>query len=238
MNNSSNLNEILADQMDTYMANSSKSSSSSSISSMESAAAAPPSELDMLLELVAAIDLNPTLFKSQTHSDMHSSCDDRIGFNKEKLIQYLKSYLENEATRMRQSVESIEDEEEEENYTNAIKLNELKSVLLSGNEINTGLKTINEDDSLPRHLIVTSVCDQVFSNAEIKSQFEKMFSDLKCKFCYLPTFKRCYIQFDSPVAAVLARVQLHDQKFLNEPLKIFLNKVSKSFLNFGRLINV
>jgi len=218
MNNSTNLNESLVQQMNTSVINSFKSSSSTSISSLYESAT---SELDVILNLIAVIDLNPALFKSQTGSNcsITTNDDDQISFNKEKLIQYLKSYLENESNQA-QSMTSMEEED-----NNEIKLNELKSVLLSENDSEISWKPIKEDDHLPRNLLVTSLCDQVFTNDEIKSQFEQMFVDLKCKFCYLPSFRRCYIQFDSPVAAILARVQLYDQKFLNEPLKVFLNKV-------------
>jgi hypothetical protein len=220
MNNSTNLNESLVQQMNTSVINSFKSSSSTSISSLYESAT---SELDVILNLIAVIDLNPALFKSQTGSNcsITTNDDDQISFNKEKLIQYLKSYLENESNQA-QSMTSMEEGDED---NNEIKLNELKSVLLSENDSEISWKPIKEDDHLPRNLLVTSLCDQVFTNDEIKSQFEQMFVDLKCKFCYLPSFRRCYIQFDSPVAAILARVQLYDQKFLNEPLKVFLNKV-------------
>lgn len=195
MNDLSNANDV---KMEQSMSNS--ASSSSSISSMTS----NHSDLDMIIELAAALDLNPDLLKSPT--------DDYL--TKENLINFLRDYLQNE-----HQIKSKQDDE--------FKLNEMKTMLMLDGDLSkakSSLKTIMEDENLPRNILITQMREEIFRNKDIKLQFEQLFQNLTCKFCYLSTFKRCYIEFENPVAAILARVQLHDQMFLNEPLNIFINK--------------
>ena len=62
---------------------------------------------------------------------------------------------------------------------------------------------------------------------DIKSDFERLFLnfDSNCKFIYFRIFKRCLIQFDDAISAILARFELDDYSFLNDKLRIFLTKV-------------
>lgn len=199
---------------------SSSSSSSSSISSMTS----NQSDIETILELVEALDLNPELFKA----DLYNS---KTHLTKDYIVKYLKNYLETQKSKLDENEISQDDDDDDNNNNKTIKLNELKTALLLEEPESESFKLICQDEQLPRNLLVTSMKNEVFTNMEIKLQFEKLFNDFKCKFCYLSSFKRCYIQFDNPIAAILARIQLHDELFLNESLKIFLNKVSQ-FLNY------
>jgi hypothetical protein len=115
---------------------------------------------------------------------------------------------------------------------------ELKKVFTSkkiviSNELNddddeTDVNIENEDD-LPKNLIVTSLPSELFSNLDIKSKFERMFTEIdeSCKFFYFRIFKRCMIQFENPISAILARFELDDKLFLNDSLRIFLTKPIK-----------
>ena len=86
------------------------------------------------------------------------------------------------------------------------------------------------NDILPRNLIVTSIPLQVFTDFELKLKFENFFTsiDARCNFCYFRLFKRCCIQYEDSISAVLARFELDNLVFLNERLKIFLTKVIKT----------
>lgn len=86
------------------------------------------------------------------------------------------------------------------------------------------------EQELPKNLIVTSIPSEVFEkNNEYKAKFEQLFLDIdaQCKFCYFRIFKRCCIQYENGISAVLARFQLDDQIFLNDRLRIFLTKPIK-----------
>lgn len=87
---------------------------------------------------------------------------------------------------------------------------------------------INDDDGLPSNLIVTGLPSELFSSAELKKEFEMMFTRVHsdCRFGYFKLFRRCCVQFDEPMAAVLARLELDRVLFMNTQLKMFLNKVS------------
>ena len=91
----------------------------------------------------------------------------------------------------------------------------------------------DNDDILPRNLIVTSIPSQVFTEFDVKLKFESIFLkiDEKCSFCYFRLFKRCCIQYENPISAVLARFELENLVFQNENLKIFLTKV-KNWLSY------
>ena len=89
----------------------------------------------------------------------------------------------------------------------------------------------DEDDILPRNLIVTSIPIEVFNDFDMKLKFETTFTeiDAKCNFCYFRLFKRCCIQYQDSISAVLARFELDNLMFLNERLKIFLTRVIMVF---------
>lgn len=108
-------------------------------------------------------------------------------------------------------------------------------------KINTDLKEIIftnlrisetiEEHELPRNIIVAQLPNELFANLDIKSSFERLFFELEssCKFFYFRIFKRCLIQFEDPLNAILARFELDDFTFLNDKLRIFLTKVNSMF---------
>lgn len=91
------------------------------------------------------------------------------------------------------------------------------------------------DDELPSNLIVTGLPMEVFSSVELKREFEKMFTRFSgggrdeksgCRFAYFRILKRCCVQFDEPMLAVLARLELDRVRFMDTQLKMYLNKVN------------
>lgn len=96
-----------------------------------------------------------------------------------------------------------------------------------------------DDDELPSNLIVTGLPNELFSSVELKRQFESMFTSRfaldnhdhssTCRFAYFRLLKRCCVQFEEPVVAVLARLELDRVLFMGTQLKMYLNKV-KLFL--------
>lgn len=92
-----------------------------------------------------------------------------------------------------------------------------------------------DDDELPSNIIVTGLPNELFSSVELKRQFESMFTSRfaldnhdhtsSCRFAYFRLLKRCCVQFDEPVVAVLARLELDRVIFMGSQLKMYLNKV-------------
>lgn len=156
---------------------------------------------------------------------------------KENLVNLLKAYknLVNHDQELSESststlssytMEKIRQENEK------MILHKIKCILLnkSDQDFNDDLSNLdNQDDHLPRNLIVSSIPTEIFSNLDIKSKFEHMFLNIdeKCKFCYFRIFKRCCIQYENPISAILARFELDDQPFLNDKLRIFLTRPIK-----------
>lgn len=103
--------------------------------------------------------------------------------------------------------------------------NELKQIIFTNMRISESI----EEHELPRNIIVAQLPNELFANLDIKSKFERLFIELDpaCKFFYFRIFKRCLIQFEDPLNAILARFELDDFTFLNDKLRIFLTKVKK-----------
>lgn len=201
-------------KIDTSSPTSTSSSSSSSLSSIESIST--ESDLDLLIELTAALNLDPEIFK---HENFIHTKNDQVYLNKENILSHLKSYLHNHR--------------EEINESDEIKLNELKTALVLEDHDKTNyLKSLIDFDQLPTSLLVKNLREEVFTREEIKFQFECLFEGLACKFCYLQSFRRCYIQFEIAIASLIARIQLHNRVFLNEPLDILLIRVSFEFIPY------
>lgn len=87
--------------------------------------------------------------------------------------------------------------------------------------------SLEYDDALPSNLIVTGLPGELFSNAELKREFEALFTrfDSACRFGYFRLLKRCSVQFDEPIVAVLVRLELDRIDFAGAQLKMYLNKV-------------
>ncbi|RNA29015.1 calcipressin-1 isoform X1, partial [Brachionus plicatilis] len=99
---------------------------------------------------------------------------------------------------------------------------ELKEIIFTNLRISESI----EEHELPRNIIVAQLPKELFANLDIKSKFERLFIDLEpeCKFFYFRIFKRCLIQFEDPLNAILARFELDDFIFLSDRLRIFLTK--------------
>ena len=82
--------------------------------------------------------------------------------------------------------------------------------------------------SLPKNIIVTCINNDVFVSDVIRKKFEELFLavDGECKFGYLRIFRRCSLEFSSPVRAILARVELEGRCFMGENLQMFVTNVS------------
>ena len=157
--------------------------------------------------------------------------------NKENVVRLLQSYLKNKKPP---PVEI----EHHESDSNEMSVTEAKSMLITSSTsielqdayapnqfdrqvLITETKETFDEQHLPDTLIVTTIPNEIFTEAECKSRFESLFLDIddKCKFCFIRIFNRCSISFSSSIAAILARIQLDEQLFLGQRLKIFLTKV-------------
>lgn len=66
-------------------------------------------------------------------------------------------------------------------------------------------------DDLPTSLIVTNIHSEVFTDEHQREEMENLFKFFSpnVKFQWFRSFKRLRVNFDSPVAAATARIQLH-----------------------------
>ncbi|KAI4458521.1 calcipressin [Holotrichia oblita] len=78
-------------------------------------------------------------------------------------------------------------------------------------------ETDDEFDDLPTSLIVTNIHDSVFTTPDKKREFEDLFRvyDQDVTFQWLRSFRRLRVNFQTPLAAASARIQLHQYK-INE----------------------
>lgn len=69
-------------------------------------------------------------------------------------------------------------------------------------------------DDLPTSLIVTNIHPDVFTDDKEKEEIENLFKFFAptAKFQWFRSFKRMRVNFDDPVAAASARIQLHQYK--------------------------
>lgn len=170
--------------------------------------------------------------------EMSSTNDEDELISKEHLINMLRSYM-----NAKKRVEFVANEDKVEE---AQMLSSIKSMLrgsrrfhsnTTSTEDENGGETEEDDedglveqgDELPDNLIVTGLPNEFFGagSGELKKEFEAMFTRIEsaCRFSYFRLFKRCCIQFNDPIAAILARFELDEIMFLNTQLKLYLNKV-------------
>lgn len=73
----------------------------------------------------------------------------------------------------------------------------------------------DEDNPLPKSIIVTNIHSEVFNNEKLKTEMENLFRTFSstATFQWLRSFKRLRVNFDSPAAAANARIQLHQFQF-------------------------
>ncbi|XP_063622088.1 protein sarah [Cydia splendana] len=74
---------------------------------------------------------------------------------------------------------------------------------------------INDLDDIPKSVIVTNIHSDVFANAKLKAELEDLFRTFSenVTFQWLRSFRRLRVNYDSPLAAANARVQLHQYQF-------------------------
>lgn len=82
---------------------------------------------------------------------------------------------------------------------------------------------VNDLDDLPKSVIVTNIHSEVFADEKLKSEMEDLFRIFseKTTFQWLRSFKRLRVNYDSPLAAANARIQLHQYQFYNTPINCY-----------------
>lgn len=80
----------------------------------------------------------------------------------------------------------------------------------SSREDNLNLTVNDDNNELPKSIIVTSVALMVFDNEGIKANFEQMFRefDPSCLFHYLRSFRRVRVDFETHLTAANAKLNL------------------------------
>ncbi|GBP42313.1 Protein sarah [Eumeta japonica] len=82
---------------------------------------------------------------------------------------------------------------------------------------------VNDFDDLPKSVIVTNIPSNVFTDEKLKKELEdlfKMFSE-NATFQWLRSFKRLRVNYDSPLAAANARIQLHQFQFQDKCINCY-----------------
>jgi hypothetical protein len=117
-------------------------------------------------------------------------------------------------------------------------LNEIRSMLVknnappslttatsSGDGSSSGSR--EDDHDLSKHLIVTSLPEEVFTDSDLRYQFEQMFLELdaKCAFFYFKAFKRCRLQCHDFISALLVKCELDNFPFANTTIRVYITKV-------------
>ncbi|XP_072932778.1 protein sarah [Epargyreus clarus] len=85
---------------------------------------------------------------------------------------------------------------------------------------------INELDDLPKSVIVTNIHSSVFADEKLKKELEDLFRTFSdnVTFQWLRSFKRLRVNYDSPLAAANARVQLHQYPFYNSCINCYFTQ--------------
>ncbi|XP_047990542.1 protein sarah [Leguminivora glycinivorella] len=82
---------------------------------------------------------------------------------------------------------------------------------------------VNDLDDIPKSVIVTNIHSDVFGNAKLKAELEDLFRTFSdnITFQWLRSFRRLRVNYDSPLAAANARVQLHQYQFYNSCINCY-----------------
>ncbi|XP_063381708.1 protein sarah [Cydia fagiglandana] len=82
---------------------------------------------------------------------------------------------------------------------------------------------VNDLDDIPKSVIVTNIHSDVFANAKLKAELEDLFRTFSenVTFQWLRSFRRLRVNYDSPLAAANARVQLHQYQFYNSCINCY-----------------
>ncbi|XP_068617232.1 protein sarah [Battus philenor] len=96
------------------------------------------------------------------------------------------------------------------------------------NIVNLEQESVSQDetnafDDLPKSVIVTNIHTDVFSDDKLKKELEDLFRTFSdnITFQWLRSFKRLRVNYDSPLPAASARVQLHQYKFYNSYINCY-----------------
>lgn len=81
----------------------------------------------------------------------------------------------------------------------------------------------NELDDIPKSVIVTNIHSDVFADEKLKKEMEDLFRTFSdnITFQWLRSFRRLRVNYDSPLAAANARVQLHQYMFYNSCINCY-----------------
>ncbi|XP_063534948.1 protein sarah [Cydia strobilella] len=82
---------------------------------------------------------------------------------------------------------------------------------------------VNDLDDIPKSVIVTNIQSDIFANAKLKAELEDLFRTFSenVTFQWLRSFRRLRVNYDSPLAAANARVQLHQYQFYNSCINCY-----------------
>ncbi|XP_028037283.1 protein sarah [Bombyx mandarina] len=82
---------------------------------------------------------------------------------------------------------------------------------------------VDNFDDLPKSVIVTNINSIVFSDENLKKEMEDLFRTFSenVTFQWLRSFKRLRVNYDSPLAAANARIQLHQYQFYDSCINCY-----------------
>lgn len=82
---------------------------------------------------------------------------------------------------------------------------------------------VDDFDDLPKSVIVTNIHSDVFADEKLKKEMEDLFRTFSenTTFQWLRSFKRLRVNYDTPLAAANARVQLHQYQFYNSCINCY-----------------
>lgn len=94
------------------------------------------------------------------------------------------------------------------------------------------LEGIDDTSDLPCSLIATNLDSRIFSDSELKQEFEEIFRRFDddpslVNFQYLKSFKRARITFSSSSAAAQARIQCQQQRVGDTLINCYYSQVSR-----------
>ncbi|KAL0830647.1 hypothetical protein ABMA28_002785 [Loxostege sticticalis] len=86
-----------------------------------------------------------------------------------------------------------------------------------------GNEEVDDIDDLPKSVIVTNIHSKVFDDEKLKKEMEDLFRTFSdnVTFQWLRSFRRLRVNYDSPLAAANARVQLHQYQFYNSCINCY-----------------
>lgn len=95
-------------------------------------------------------------------------------------------------------------------------------------EVNTSIESNRDEDDedLAKHLIVTNLPVELFSDSNLRTQFETLILslDARSKLFYFKPLRRCQIECEDFISALIIKFELDDYFFFNANLKIFVTK--------------